>query len=377
MQFKLYIADINYNIITPINLESGGIKSLSLKREVNQCRELKIQFNTHLDELYDYLLQSGSCLVLEIGGYKIGFSKDNNLVTDLVSYANTGTGSDFNNSILMNASVNLDTNYPVTTDNITDNQKQSYYIRNNAITTQRRYYKIKAFNFSNPQQSNNINEEKARQRLYNESVNYLDIQQNRQSISGQIKRQSGVVDLKFYSSSLDLATKQRTLAVNQDYQGNSEPLCQLIHPDFIFELVTNDVQITLNTGCYNNFELLNEIVKNRNLSWREIGLFNINGQNKTKIQIGNFDLLPVTNQANNLLYDDWFESNMIRIAKVTEYYPALVVDLDIRNFILEGERIQIEYKEYKENIDGTKREIFNINKIMSYKGSEIELYKLI
>lgn len=377
MQFKLYIADINYNIITPINLESGGIKSLSLKREVNQCRELKIQFNTHLDELYDYLLQSGSCLVLEIGGYKIGFSKDNNLVTDLVSYANTGTGSDFNNSILMNASVNLDTNYPVTTDNITDNQKQSYYIRNNAITTQRRYYKIKAFNFSNLQQSNNINEEKARQRLYNESVNYLDIQQNRQSISGQIKRQSGVVDLKFYSSSLDLATKQRTLAVNQDYQGNSEPLCQLIHPDFIFELVTNDVQITLNTGCYNNFELLNEIVKNRNLSWREIGLFNINGQNKTKIQIGNFDLLPVTNQANNLLYDDWFESNMIRIAKVTEYYPALVVDLDIRNFILEGERIQIEYKEYKENIDGTKREIFNINKIMSYKGSEIELYKLI
>ena len=194
MQFKLYIADINYNIITPINLESGGIKSLSLKREVNQCRELKIQFNTHLDELYDYLLQSGSCLVLEIGGYKIGFSKDNNLVTDLVSYANTGTGSDFNNSILMNASVNLDTNYPVTTDNITDNQKQSYYIRNNAITTQRRYYKIKAFNFSNLQQSNNINEEKARQRLYNESVNYLDIQQNRQSISGQIKRQSGVVD---------------------------------------------------------------------------------------------------------------------------------------------------------------------------------------
>ena len=113
------------------------------------------------------------------------------------------------------------------------------------------------------------------------------------------------------------------------------------------------------------------------MSWREIGLFNINGQNKTKIQIGNFDLLPVTNQANNLLYDDWFESNMIRIAKVTEYYPALVVDLDIRNFILEGERIQIEYKEYKENIDGTKREIFNINKIMSYKGSEIELYKLI
>ena len=86
-------------------------------------------------------------------------------------------------------------------------------------------------------------------------------------------------------------------------------------------------------------------------------------------------MLSPTYQANNLLYDDWFDNNSIKIAKVTEYYPTLSVDLDVKSFILEGERIQVEYKEYQENLDSSKREIFNINQIMSYKGSEIELYK--
>lgn len=375
MNFKLYLADINYNIIAPLSLENAGVKSLSLKRQVNQARELKIQFNTYLDEIYDWLLLPESCLVLEIGNYKIGFSKDNNLVTDLLSYANIGAGSEFNSSVLMDNSVNQDSNYLVSNLSLSDLRRAGYYITNNSLVTQRKYYKIKAFNFNNLQEQNITNQQQAKQRLYNESVNYLASQSGKASITGQIKRQSGVVDMVFYSSSFDLTTKQRTIIANQDYKGSALSFCQTLHSDFVFELLTDDINISLNTGTYNNFELLNEVVKNRSLSWREAGIVNQNGINKTKIEIGNFDLLSPTYQASNLLYDDWFDNNSIKIAKVTEYYPTLSVDLDVKSFILEGERIQVEYKEYQENLDSSKREIFNINQIMSYKGSEIELYK--
>jgi hypothetical protein len=373
MCFKLYIADVNYNILQPVDLENSGVEKLTLDYGINKARELKVIFTTYLDEVYDYLLTPEACLILEFANKKIGFSKSNNIVTDLLPYANVGSGSDYNSCVRLDNSTQADVDYPVSSDTLADNQlRQARYIKTSQVFYQKKYYKIKPFNFSNLTELNINNESQAKTRLYNEATNYLEQNQGKNSIDGQIKRQNGVVEMAFYSSSLDLNTNQRTVTANLDYNDVVSNLVnQIDNNKFTFE-VLDDVKITLNTGMYSNFELLNEICKNRNLSWREIGI--VNG--KTKIQIGNFDNLAPNETANNSNIDDLYDDNSIRIAKVTEYYPSLKVELNVNKFIQEGENILIDYAEFQTNIDGTKRQIFNFQKIQNFNGGTLELYKL-
>jgi len=379
--FKLYLADVNYQIIMPIDI-GEGVNKLTINTAINQARELTLQFNTWLDEAWDFLLLPETCLVLELENekketIKIGFSKSNNIVTHLLSYANIGSGSDYNSCIRVDSTVDQDYDYTVTNETLPDSQlRQAYYIRSNNAY-QKSYYRIKPYNFSNLSDLNITSEKQAKQRLYNESTNYLESIKNQNSIDSQIKRQNGIVELKFYSSSLDLNSSQRKVIANLDYAGNVSNLVNQLDNNFIFEVLDN-VNITLNTGMYSNFELLNEITKNRSLSWREMGLVTDNNGNiKTKIQIGNFDNLPPTVQATNPLFDDLFDDFSVKISKVTSYYPTLKVDLDVNSFIQEGENILVEYKEYQTDITGQEKEIFNISKIQNYNGGTLELYKLL
>jgi hypothetical protein len=380
--FKLYLADVNYNIISPIDISNGAITKLTLDTNINQARELTINATTYLDEMYDFLLLPETCLVLELENHlkqiqKIGFSKSNNIVTDLLPYANIGSGSDYNSCVRLDNSVIQDIDYTITNDILSDNQLRiAKYITTNK-QYQKKYYRIKPFNFSNITELNENNEKQAKQRLYNEATNYLESIKNQNSIDSQIKRQNGLLELKFYSSSLDLNTSKRVINANIDYQASCSNFVSQLDSNFIFE-VLDDVEITLNTGMYSNFELLNEVVKNRNLSWREIGLVtDSNNQIKTKIQIGNFDKLQPTILATNPTIDSLFDDYSVRIDKVTAYYPSLKVSLDVQNFIQEGENIQVEYKEFQEQENGTQKEIFNISKIQNYTGGSLELYNIL
>ncbi|MGL5078861.1 MAG: hypothetical protein ACRDBG_23940, partial [Waterburya sp.] len=376
---KLYLADINYGIISPIDLTGMGVTKLELSKEVNNARELQLQFNTYLDEAFDYLLLPETKLVLEIDGYKVGFSKDNNIITDLLCYANIGAGSDFNASVRLDTAntIEQESDFPITTEYIEDiNGFRASFVSNNQANFQNKYYRTKVFNFGNLQESNISNLAQAQQRLYNEACNFITENQERTSIDGQIKRQNGVVDLKFYSSSFNLNFSKRRVVCNQDYRGKVSTLLNQIDPDVVFDVI-DDIDISINTGTYSNFELLNEITKHRSLSWREVGLVNTQAGLKTRIQVGDLDKLPPQHLASNLRHDDWFDDNSIRITSVRQLYPSLDVELEVDKFILEGDNILINYKEYTENNDGSKREIFNFEKVQNFKSSKLDLSKLL
>lgn len=376
---KLYLADINYGIIAPIDLTKMGVTQLELSKEVNNARELFLQFNTYLDEAFDFLLLPETRLVLEVDGYRIGFSKDNNIVTDLLCYANIGAGSDFNASVKLDStnSIEQEPDYPITNEYIEDIYGfRAFFIKNNQATFQNKYYRAKVFNFGNLQESNITNLAQAQQRLYNEACNYLEENQDRTSIDGQIKRQNGVVDMKFYSTSFNLNFSKRRVICNQDYRGKVSTLLNQIDPDVVFDVV-DDINIAINTGTYSNFELLNEITKHRSLSWREIGLVQTQAGLKTQIQVGDLDKLPARHYATNLTHDDWFDDNSIRITSVRQLYPSLDVELEVDKFIPEGDNILINYKEYIEDVNGSKREIFNFEKVQNFKSSKLDLSKLL
>ena len=231
-----------------------------------------------------------------------------------------------------------------------------------------RYYKIKAFSLSNLQELHISNLEQAKSKLYNESIDYLKSKQGENSIEKQIKRLNGVVDLTFYSSSFDLNFSKRLLPVNQDYQGKLYDLVNQLDSNFDF-VVLDNININFNTGTYNNYELLNQICKNRSLSWREIGLITDSYQNiKTRIEIGDFDKLQPSHFASNLKNDDWFEESVILIKDIKGGNNSTSVELDIKKWIQEGDNIQVQYKQYIDD-----KVIFDINKIQNYKGSTINL----
>lgn len=375
---KLYLADVNYNIIAPIDLDCEAFTYIAIITSINEARELEIICNTYLDEMYDFMLLPETCLVLEFDNVKIGFNKSNNIVTDLLPYANVGSGSDFNSAIRLDKKVVSDVDYPISDKFLNDSENRSaYYLSNTNTSFQKKYYRIKPFNFSNVSEVNQENESASKVRLYNEATNYLKEIESKNSIDGQIKRQNGVLELKFYSSSANLNHNKRTITLNQDYNYSCQLLAnQLDSDNFIFE-VLEDVTITLNTGMYSNYELLQEIVNNKNLSWREIGLVDTPTGVKTKIEIGDFDKLTPTELATNATIDDIFDDTAITITSVTEYFTSIKVDLNINKFIQEGENILVDYVETQENIDGTVREIFNIQKIQNFKGGTFELYKLL
>ena len=369
--FKLYLADINYNIIAPIIFNTGGISSGALFHQVGQSRELKLQFNTLLEEQYDFLLLPETKLVLEINNtVRIGFNKDNNIITDLCSYGEIGAGSDLNSCIRIDGAISPETNYPINTEFVTDNTYKAYYISNEVEKKKikGRYYKIKAFSLSNLQELHISNLEQAKSKLYNESIDYLKSKQGENSIEKQVKRLNGVVDLTFYSSSFDLNFSKRLLPVNQDYQGKLYDLVNQLDSNFDF-VVLDNININLNTGTYSNYELLNQICKNRSLSWREIGLITDSYQNiKTRIEIGDFDKLQPSHFASNLKNDDWFGESFILIKDIKGGNNSTNVELDIKKWVQEGDNIQIQYKQYIDD-----KVIFDINKIQNYKGSIADL----
>lgn len=371
MQFQLYLANTKYEKIAPINLSTGGIQTLMLTRQVSQARELQIIYNTLLEDFYEELQKPEAKLVLDIDGYSIGFNKSVNIVTDLFIYANIGAGSDFNSCVLL-SSGGSDPNYPITSEFLTDNNKKGYFIKNTQVakTIKKSFYKIKAINLSNLQENNITNIYQAQNRLYNEGVNYLKSKEGQISIGKQTKHQNGVVDITFYSSSLDLATEKRKLPVNQDYSG---PISALIN-DFsdccMFDII-HDVNININTGTYSNFELLNELTKNKQINWREVGLKPTISGYKTLIQIGDFDLLPSKFIARKIDTNNWFDPETIHIKNVTENPPSFNIEFDTKNqFILEGENIYVEYQEFVELPNTEKKTIFKINQNLNYKKSE-------
>lgn len=365
--FKLYLADDNYNIIAPLDISNGGVTSLQMTREVGRPRELSIQFNTWLEEQYDYLLMPETKLVVIVNNQvKIGFTKDTNIVTHLCSYAEIGAGSDFNATVKMDNSPAQDFNYPVVSESITDNKQFCNYMLDTYTSNKykKKYYKIKVFNFSNLAQNNITNAQNAKQKLYDDSVNYLKERRDKTSIDNQIRRQNGVCEIKFYSSSFEMNYSRRELAVNQDYSGAVSGLVSNISTSIVFK-VLNDVKINLNTGTYSNFELLDQICKNSLISWREMGL---DTDNKTIIEVGDFDRLLPMHLAQNKIDDDWFDESGIKIKSIKENYPSISIDFEVNEWVQEGDNIQVVYREFIGN-----RTIFDINEVKNYKGSTTNL----
>ena len=365
--FKIYLADDNYNIIAPLDISNGGVTSLQMTREVGRSRELSIQFNTWLEEQYDYLLSPETKLVVIVDNQvKIGFTKDTSIVTHLCSYAEIGAGSDFNATVKMDNSPNQDPYYPVIPEVITDSRQICNYILDTYTSNKykKKYYKIKAFNYSNLTQNNISNATNAKQKLYSDSVNFLKGNKDKTSITSQIRRQNGVCEVKFFSSSFEMNYSKRSLLVNQDYSGLVSGLVANMASNITFKIL-KDVKVTLNTGTYSNFELLDQICKESTINWREIGL---DVDNKTIIEIGDFDKLLPTHLAQNMIDDDWFDRSGIRIKSIKDNYPSISIDFESNEWIQEGDNIRIVYREF---ING--RTIFDINTIQNYKGSTTNL----
>jgi hypothetical protein len=325
-----------------------------------------------LDEFFNYIQEKEIRLVLEIDGYKIGFLRDNNITTHLLPYSNVGSGSDFNSCIRINQGYDSDDpSYVVSEYFIKDeNDKKAYYLKDNNQIYKKNYYRIKPFNNAN---NNESNENNSIDKLYNDASYFLKNNNNIDSIDKSILYQRGNLKQTFYSSTLELNSSFRSIIANKSINDRLSNIAYNLDPNFEFEILVNDDRvIQINTGMYSNFELLNEITKNSTISWREIGLVDTSNGIKTKIQIGNFDNLPAKFIATNRKNNDIFENNIISIQDVANYFPTLSIDLNVNNFILEGENIKIIYKESLKTINNEIK-IFNIDKIQNYKGGTINL----
>lgn len=129
----------------------------------------------------------------------------------------------------------------------------------------------------------------------------------------QFENASGRVNLTFRSSTLLLDLNNiRYVPKYTVWNGGAFKLISQISPNFIWELVGNDVDISLQTGTMGNIELLNKVVETvGNWSWREKGIDSLT--NKTVIQVGDFRKLGVTETARFFENDDIFDTKTIRI----------------------------------------------------------------
>ena len=371
---KLYLADIDYNIIMPINLSNSSVISIKLEYGINKARQVDFEFTTYLDELYEIMLQSEVRLILELDDYKIGLFRDNNLVTHLLPFSEVGSGSDLKSAIFFNDS------YSVSSSNLTMSsefsfdvdQNQAFYLKNNLLEVKKKYYRIKAFTNSN---NNSDDLDISKNKLYEDSEYYIKNLAGLASIDRQIKYSNGTIKATFFSSTLELNSSKRKIELNKAYAGNISNIINQLDQNYEFDVI-DDVIININTGMYSNFELLNEIANNSKVSWREIGLFNTSQGVKTKIQIANFDKMAPKYFASNFSIDNISNDNRLYINGVTQYFPALSVDLNIKKFILEGEQIQIDFKKFIET--GKKKvEIFNITKKQTLNNATLELINYI
>jgi hypothetical protein len=130
---------------------------------------------------------------------------------------------------------------------------------------------------------------------------------------------TGVITLTFYSSSWRLKYSQRLLQENELYKSFAFALIQNLNPNFVFELLGMDQYIELNTGVLNNLALLEDVCKTaKGWNWRDEGVVNVNGINKTKILIGEYSQIIAKYRATNRFYDDPFGADTIKINSIKQ-----------------------------------------------------------
>jgi hypothetical protein len=130
---------------------------------------------------------------------------------------------------------------------------------------------------------------------------------------------TGVVTLTYFSSSWLLRYSQRLLTENELYKAMAFDLIKNLNPNFVFELLGQDQFIELNTGVLNNLALLEDVCKTaKGWNWRDNGIVNIDGVNKTKILIGDFNQIIPNYRASNSFLDDPFETEIIKINSIKQ-----------------------------------------------------------
>lgn len=387
---QLQTADSNYNPILPIVLGSGGINTLSLKTELNKAKELSVVCNSNLSNTYSYIKDDPeSRLLLKITGAEnsFGFWKSTNVVTDLLVFGDIGKGSDSDSAYVLDSSFYAsNSSYPIDLSNpVTFGNQTGYFIKNNkASNLTKRYYEIKVFS----QQFNSLLTDgidtivKAKQRLYQDAVNYLDEQNQNYFINQQKVEQNGLLSATFYSSIYELKRSYRTVPFNFAFnQTSAKSILDRIDSNLMINYISTDKNITINTGILDNFDLFTEVIQKSNWSYRDDGLINI-GTNlspiyKTAVTVGNFEDLEVSNAAFNQINDNWFHQSGIRIKSVEGNYPTYNIDLEVNEFINEGSKIQVNYKSFNKDIQGKTNKVIDINQALFWKGftGGIDLYK--
>ncbi len=384
---QIHTTDINYNNIVPIYFGSYGFELGRIMTNLSQYRELDITINHNLNHSYNYLRSIPEAKIrVKINNYEIGFSKSVNKITHLLVLADTGQGTNENTTVGLDNFNNgyLILDYPLSLEDfVMINDKTYYYIQSADYESgTKKYYEIQVYSTQTDTTDNvemleatDINALQAR--IYRQGVNFLKQNAKRISIKQQINRLEGSSDIHFYSSILEIKREKRIVPLNKVYSGFALNLLNGLSPiKFKFISKQEDKVIQVQTGVYDNYDLLNKIVEATGWKWREIGL---DKDNNTVVEVGDFDQLPTVASAYQISQDNWFKRPEVVITNVRELYPSLDIDLMPNIFLLEGSKIKIRVKENIQNIFRIPIDGFDINteKIFIGFNNGVDLYNFL
>lgn len=126
----------------------------------------------------------------------------------------------------------------------------------------------------------------------------------------------GVMTIRFYSAIYGLIYSEPTLIRQQFIRESGIKTVNRI-PDFDFQLISPDVQLTINTGINNNLDILNNIRKaSGSWSYIDIGLKSIgDGKFEKTALIGNFNNIDGYADADNR-----FKTTIVRAQDTDDFY---------------------------------------------------------
>ena len=370
---KLYLADIDYNIILPLNLSNGSVYDVELTTAISTAYKLKFKVNTLLDGLYDFIVNDREYkLILEIDDgveiTKLGFSQSSDLTTHIASIGTLTQGSQSNTAFSVDNTINIKSELTIDKNReIALGDRKYNYLKNKKLY-KKDYFEIVTFDYNNDDSVSNDDDKlrKAKQTIYDQAIDY-----NNAIKEGEFTRfQNGVIELEFSSSLLDISKELRTLALNLQADSRLVDFVNQISANIYVEVLNNNNEIiNFSTGILDNYKILCKLVEvNKKLSFIEKGLIKKDGKNLTWVQIGNFDDVGIKFLANNMLFDDIFDNKSIRIAEINQTANNLDISFNSSRFITAGSKIKVEYKEFVQNLEGKKIKTMDINKTQIYSG---------
>jgi hypothetical protein len=369
--FKLYLSTIDYETIAPLNLNNGSIYDVELTTGISTAYKLKLKFNTQLNQLYNTFVNNLELkLVLEIDKQRFGFSRAGSLITHVLPIGTLTQGSQDSTSFSVDNTVDVNSTLRLSNETVNIGETNYNYLYNPDFITQKKYYSIQQFDYNN---NRSVSDEEiplslAKQRIYEQSNDWF--RQKHKNIEDLTQYQNGTCEITFISSSYDMVSNLRTLPINYEANTVLESFVSEIDDNISLELINeNQRQITCPTGILDNYKILNKLIEtNENLDWVEVGLIRIDGKLKTKIQIGNFNILNSVYKASNNLFDDVFDNKNVKIAEINKVKNSYNIDFKSSKYIQAGYKIKVDYDEFTETEEGQKIKTISIHENQIFQG---------